>query len=261
MCGSFVSKILVVRSCAIGDFVLNMPALRALQLCHPHASFTLVGNPETLSVAYDFLTVAQVHSIEQEPWCRLFYQPIEGLEFDMGIVWMRDPTVADNLRRSSPKSILGLQPYPERGHAASHLVGTIGLNMPELPDLWTPSSEAIILQPGSGGKHKCWRYFRELADVLPSATFLIGPAEADFDTGDHPRIEGLRMRQVSALLRNVRGFIGNDSGITHLAAYLGCPTIAIFGPTDPETWGPLGRRVQISRNPSLEHVRACAAEF
>jgi ADP-heptose:LPS heptosyltransferase len=46
-------------------------------------------------------------------------------------------------------------------------------------------------------------------------------------------------------LRQCRCFVGNDSGITHLAAYLGCPTIALFGPTDPRMWGPLGRRVKI----------------
>ena len=39
--------------------------------------------------------------------------------------------------------------------------------------------------------------------------------------------------ELSRYFRSVAAFLGNDSGITHLAAYLGCPTIALFGPTDP----------------------------
>jgi ADP-heptose:LPS heptosyltransferase len=38
--------------------------------------------------------------------------------------------------------------------------------------------------------------------------------------------------------------IGNDTGITHLAAAIGAPTVALFGPTDPAVWGPRGRKVR-----------------
>jgi ADP-heptose:LPS heptosyltransferase len=40
-------------------------------------------------------------------------------------------------------------------------------------------------------------------------------------------------------------FVGHDSGLTHLAAALGRPTVAIFGPTDPEIWGPRGKHVTV----------------
>jgi len=49
------------------------------------------------------------------------------------------------------------------------------------------------------------------------------------------------------LLRHAGGFIGNDSGATHLAAFLGLPVIAIFGPSDPDRWKPLGRAVKVLR--------------
>ena len=39
--------------------------------------------------------------------------------------------------------------------------------------------------------------------------------------------------------------IGNDSGMTHLAAAVGTPVIAVFGPTDPAVWGPRGKKVRI----------------
>ncbi|HET9132402.1 MAG TPA: glycosyltransferase family 9 protein, partial [Terriglobia bacterium] len=62
------------------------------------------------------------------------------------------------------------------------------------------------------------------------------------------------LRAVAEELRRCRVFIGNDSGITHLAAYLGCPTIALFGPTDPRIWAPIGRRVTILRRMPLGDI-------
>jgi ADP-heptose:LPS heptosyltransferase len=54
-------------------------------------------------------------------------------------------------------------------------------------------------------------------------------------------------------------FIGNDAGMTHLAAFLGIPTIAIFTATDPATWRPIGDKVSIidardTDRPSLDLV-------
>lgn len=51
-------------------------------------------------------------------------------------------------------------------------------------------------------------------------------------------------------------YIGNDSGFTHLAAATGCPAIALFGPTDPEVWKPVGRRVEVisTVSRSLEEI-------
>ena len=43
-------------------------------------------------------------------------------------------------------------------------------------------------------------------------------------------------------MEGCRLFIGNDSGISHMASALGIPTIAIFGPTDPRVWSPRGKR-------------------
>ena len=68
-------------------------------------------------------------------------------------------------------------------------------------------------------------------------------------------LENLSLTEVSLHLRQCRAFIGNDSGITHLAAYLGCPTVALFGPTDPRVWGPIGRRSRIIWKRKLEEIR------
>ena len=269
-----MSKILIVRACAIGDFVLNLPALRALSQLHENSPFVLVGYPSTLEVAREFLPVEATHSIESQPWSRLFHEPIPDLDFDSAVVWMKDPSVADNLRLSGIPEVFRADPFPTHGHAASHLLRTLNLSAPPLPDRWRPESGKIIIHPGSGSPKKTWPYFEELTHRLGKQAISLWervPEErvritdmrhacdphpalrADLSQGER-FLSGLTLREVVGHLRRCRAYIGNDSGITHLAAYLGCPTIALFGPTDPRTWGPFGRRSRIIWKTNLEDI-------
>jgi ADP-heptose:LPS heptosyltransferase len=96
-----------------------------------------------------------------------------------------------------------------------------------------------VIHSVSGSPKKNWPLFDELMKRLPSARLL--PT-------------GRSLLELSRYLRTASGFIGNDSGITHLAAYLGCPTIALFGPTDPRVWGPIGRRSRVIWKSRLEDI-------
>ena len=60
--------------------------------------------------------------------------------------------------------------------------------------------------------------------------------------------------EVAHQLQQCRCYLGNDSGITHLAAMLGVPTVAIFGPTDPKIWRPVGPLVKVIQGHTLEDV-------
>ena len=61
---------------------------------------------------------------------------------------------------------------------------------------------------------------------------------------------GQPLGTLAGLAHLAAGFVGNDSGVSHLAAASGAPGVAIFGPTDPDRWRPLGR-VRIVRSPKL----------
>jgi ADP-heptose:LPS heptosyltransferase len=241
-----MSKTLIVRACAIGDFVLNIPALQALHKVQPHARFTLVGYPSTLELAREFIPVDAIYSIETQPWSRLFHEPISGWYFDSAVVWMKEPSFSNNLRLSCIPNVLRAEPFPQYGHASTHLLRTLKLPPPPLPDLWEPSSADIVLQPVSGSPKKNWPYFEKLAAALrkrvPGGRVRMGIPD------------GLTLDEVSHFLRHVRAYIGNDSGITHLAAFLGVPTVALFGPTDPRVWGPVGRRCRIIWKTTLEEI-------
>ncbi|MGD8878557.1 MAG: glycosyltransferase family 9 protein, partial [Syntrophobacterales bacterium] len=60
-------------------------------------------------------------------------------------------------------------------------------------------------------------------------------------------VENWQLGKLAALMHQADLYLGNDSGITHLAAACGIPTIALFGPTDPQIWGPRGPQVSIIR--------------
>src|SRR5580700_8255853 len=64
--------------------------------------------------------------------------------------------------------------------------------------------------------------------------------------------------ELACWLAGARAYIGNDSGIAHLAAAVGTPVVAIFLTTDPRIWSPRGNRVAVLENPGVEEVLAAA---
>jgi ADP-heptose:LPS heptosyltransferase len=121
-------------------------------------------------------------------------------------------------------------------------------------------SEVIVIHPGSGSRKKVWplNRFLDLIKVFETQlssrmVVVLGPAEGPeirraFE-GENPGrwvlAKGLSLTQLASILEGCRLYIGNDSGISHLSAALGVPTIAIFGPTDPRVWAPRGPKVVI----------------
>jgi len=126
----------------------------------------------------------------------------------------------------------------------------------------------IVIHPGSGGKAKCWNILNYLSIAAKLArenvqvVFLLGPAEQDRlkDSGIS-RISGvakcltnLSLTQVVGLLSCTDAFVGNDSGITHLAGTMGVKTLAVFGPTNPAVYRPLGPAVTVFADRSRAFV-------
>lgn len=138
-----------------------------------------------------------------------------------------------------------------------------------------PTTKPVVIHPGSGGAHKCWRLdnFLSVARILAKegveVVFLFGPAEAE--RFSEPAIAGIRtagklltnlsLADVLGVLGCSRGYIGNDSGITHLAAALGIRTVVVFGPTEPAIYGPLGPAVTILRSDETDFAGVISEEL
>ncbi len=133
-----------------------------------------------------------------------------------------------------------------------------------------PPTGGTIIHPGSGGRDKCWPLDRyvTLATRLIAAgrrvTFTIGEVELDrWSPQDLSALETITsvkhcttLLDLFSVLQSAEQFIGNDSGPAHLAGILAVPTLALFGPTDPANWKPLGPNVRILRATPLDNLSA-----
>ncbi len=124
-----------------------------------------------------------------------------------------------------------------------------------------------IIHPGSGSAHKCVApkilaavvTRLQLSGAIP--VILEGPADREpverlLQLCEDPPIvmKGLDLLTVAGVLAQARLFVGQDSGITHLAGLMGVRTVAIFGPTDPARWAPRGAHVTVVQGaPCLCH--------
>jgi ADP-heptose:LPS heptosyltransferase len=124
---------------------------------------------------------------------------------------------------------------------------------------WSKGIPLIALHPGAGSSQKRWpqQKFLELARCLrPYGTLLLleGPAEpglgralvAELSSG--AILASLPLRLLAAVLRQARIYIGNDSGIAHLAAVMTIRSLVLFGPTAPPHWAPAGDHVSVLWN-------------
>lgn len=119
----------------------------------------------------------------------------------------------------------------------------------------------IVVHPGSGGRAKIWPLgkWRGLLEWLCAegrapVLMVLGPADEHLRAfGEEARrtgirvVEGLSLPRLAALLSISRLYIGNDSGVSHLAAATSIPAVVIFGPTDPRVWAPAGGNVRVVR--------------
>jgi len=124
---------------------------------------------------------------------------------------------------------------------ASHATG----NIPRIP-CDVQRGDFAIIHPYSGSSRKNWpiEKFRCLAarlEHLMPVYWCAGPEDPPLPGAVH--IEDLY--ELACWIAKARLFVGNDSGITHLAAAVGTPVWAIFGPTDPKSWAPRGNQVRV----------------
>jgi ADP-heptose:LPS heptosyltransferase len=136
---------------------------------------------------------------------------------------------------------------------------------------WNDHDPLMALHPGAGSTAKRWpltRFIslaRHLTLYKESKLLIIqGPAEPELAKQiaqaltkvDVIRAESIPLNLLAAILTQCEAFVGNDSGIAHLAAALRVPSIVLFGPTLPRHWAPLGQHVVILRN--VHNCEGCA---
>jgi heptosyltransferase-3 len=203
--------------------------------------------------------------------------------FDLVISYLFDPDsiFADNVRRCGAGQLIEASPRPIDLHAAEHYckpLETLAIYVKSpRPKLFPSEADRArasqfleksgrerlaAVHPGSGAERKNWpvekfaALCRWMVDEL-AVQLLIVEGEADAKAAKKltallsPRpvepVRGLKLVDLAAVMERCALFIGNDSGVTHVAAAVGAPTLALFGPASTRIWEPRGARARVVR--------------
>jgi ADP-heptose:LPS heptosyltransferase len=277
-----VPRTAVVFLGGIGDTLLAGPALRRLSRDAP---LTLAGMPERLRLLALGDLAAEVLSTDALAFHTLFAEPApEARRFfarhDRVVLFLRDAdAVARAVRDCGAATVEahpGVPPDEWRAHASKYYAHCLGLPaQPPLhlaPGPYAGPPPGIVVHPGSGATSKNWPLERFVAVVRHAhdrgfpVTWLLGPAELDRGFREALPAAGRvatpgTLAECAALLAAATAFLGNDSGATHLAAAVGTPVTAVFGPTNPAVWAPRGGHVHVVAQPGWPEVAAVRHAF
>jgi heptosyltransferase III len=279
-------RILAIRAGALGDTILALPSVGALRrLAGPDGEVDFVGREPAVRLAHSPRLATRVHSIDRTPFRALFDASLDDAQltsflrpFALVAAWANLPLLEEKLSKLAIP-LLHASPHPPPGvHVSDHLyqsLSPLGLQgsapAPEV-DLEPETrrvafeflersgirpSDFIALHPSSGSPRKNWpkERFLGLASRIREQgwPFVWIEGEADREVVAFlarclpaPVARELPLPVLAAILAMSRGFVGNDSGVSHLAAAVSARTIAVFGPTDPTVWAPRGPCVHVA---------------
>jgi heptosyltransferase-3 len=262
---------LVYHAGALGDFITTLPALHAWRRIHPKDRMVLIGVPafaalaepglldETWDVGSRLLASLFAAGRPQPPLsdrlrqfrsALLFASPSSPLERHLSALGVprilrQDPFPSDR----TPIADYHLSLFPGLVTAEADRAPRVRIDAAEAPRVPRPT---VALHAGSGSSAKNWptARFIAIAEAVRKegldVSWAQGPAEEGQPVPAQSTVwRGLSLAALAGALSQCRLFVGNDSGVTHLAAASGCPTIALFGPSDPRVWAPRGKTVRI----------------
>lgn len=283
----------MIRGGGVGDFILTLPAIKALRDFYPNARIEILGYKHIAAVAENRFYAQRVWSIESAKLSRFFARDADlpsdlaryfaGFDLILSYLYDSDSIFEGNLRRSGAQNIVqGPSKIEKHSPATLQLaqpIKELGLPISDLTPRVYPSGEdrhrarqfldqlaepTVAFHPGSGSEKKNWpvhnwieagNHFLSTSNgslliVLGEADGrLAGPLELIQHNSRVRFAKSLTLTDLAAVLED-RIFVGNDSGISHLAAAAGAKSILLFGPTNPEIWAPQNENVRLIRAPN-----------
>ena len=252
---------LVIRPGAIGDCILAMPAIEYLacqytELWISSAVTPLCGHLANVvrplpSTGIDLLGVGD---LDMSPALSDKLRT-----FDSIVSWYgtNRPEFREAMHAAGVpcEFLAALPPQDYLGHATDYFLEQVGSpsgTVPRIEVCPTAKRDTVVIHPFSGSSRKNWplEKFRALAARLPyRVEWSAGPEE---ELPEATRSSDLF--ELAVWIAGARLYVGNDSGITHLAAATGVTTLALFGPTKPETWAPHGEHVTVWQTEPMEEL-------
>jgi ADP-heptose:LPS heptosyltransferase len=265
---------LICHRGALGDFILTWPAILLLRKHFPKHKFVGLGRPDYMKLAIKLGILESFFDAESARMLDFFENGIIPMEIghaDKGVLWLKDAqNTVELLKNNSGCELTPMDPFPsEKIHVAKfHLREIVtkfkikeSINPADLtPEFCHSKRNIFCIHPGSGSQKKNYsaEFYLEIAkfaeqEFKTDVKFILGPVEIEKGAGkyfpDTRTLTPESSSELADLLFGSRLFIGNDSGASHLAGFLGVPTIALYKETDPDIWGVLGRKAVCLKNP------------
>lgn len=275
------ARVLVIRGGAIGDFILTLPVIRLLRETIVGCHLEVIGYPAIAELARAAGLADSIRSLEHRTMAPLFAKtaPIDEAlaehlrSFNLVVSFLYDPDglFRASMERVGVKTLIECSPRVQNDgeHASKQLAKGLEKLAMFLEDehLQRAQFEArpdivkrIAIHLGSGSEKKNWplEHWLRLADSFShlEVVFITGEAEEARgvrSSGFSPSFthwHSLPLSELAAHLATCSVFLGHDSGISHLAAACGVPSLLLFGPTDPAVWAPPQPWVQVLREQS-----------
>jgi ADP-heptose:LPS heptosyltransferase len=256
-----VPRRLLIHPGAIGDCIAALPAMERLRAGYTEVWVASQNVPlirfadRVRSIPSTGLNLLEIP--DRDPPAGL----VEDLRsFDSIVSWYganRDQFRAVVEGLGLPVRLLPALPAAAGVHVVDFYLGQIGAETGAAPRIECPRGDGgfAVIHPFSSRPAKNWplERFRELAQLLGRrmpVEWCAGPGEL---LDQARRFDDLY--ELACWLAQARVYIGNDSGIAHLAAATGAPMVVLFGPTDPAVWAPRGRNVRVICRPgSVDRV-------
>lgn len=272
-------RVLVIRGGAIGDFILTLPALRLLRDTIVGCHLEVIGYPAIAELARTAGLADSIRSLEHRTMAPLFAKtaPIDEAlaehlrSFNLVVSFLYDPDglFRASMERVGVKTLIECSPLvnPDGPHASRQLAQGLEKLAMFLEDdhlhrahFQRPPANhrRIAIHVGSGSEKKNWPLDRwlQVANEFPNDEVIFITGEAEQERGIQPTgrpiWHALPLTELATRLSTCTAFLGHDSGISHLAAACGVPSLLLFGPTDPAIWSPPQSWVQFLRNPTHE---------
>jgi ADP-heptose:LPS heptosyltransferase len=242
---------LVLRPGALGDTLLAVPALRALR--RAFESVRLAAHPGAARLLETIGEVDRGFAFDGPSLTWLFD---DTSPTDAVVAWMGSTPALRSAAVLAPSR----PPRMDR-HCAQYLLETLaplGIDLAWDDDQLAVTgidTDEVLIHPGSGSPTKNWpaaHFASVIRHMDVPVRLVVGEADAEaaaaVDTclGERvPRLERLSLEALAARLAGCRAYVGNDSGVSHLAGLCGAHCVVLFGPTDPRVWRPLGPGVHV----------------
>jgi heptosyltransferase-3 len=272
-------RILFVTATRIGDAVLSTGLLSHVISRFPDARLTIAAGPAAAPLFEAVPGLERLIVLRKRRWALhwlALYRRTVGRRWDL-VVDLRGSALAWLLWAGERRVTAKGDP---REHRVRQLARLFGLEPPPSPVIWTgarhdraaealvpPGSPVLAIGPAANWRGKEWRAdrFAELATRLTAPDAPFASARVAVLAAAHERAQAAPLLAAlpagrvidlvgrtdlltaAAVLRRCALFIGNDTGLMHLAAAAGTPTLGLFGPSAVEQYAPWGRCTGVAR--------------